>query len=205
MNANPKPTVLYLCVSNAGKSQMAEAITRQIAGDKITACSAGTHPKESVNELSARVVAEAGGDMSNARPKGIDPALLASADRVIVIGDEAQVEPVDGMRATIERWTIDEPSAHGVEGAPRMRLVRDQIASHVAHLVLELTGQPSENKARYDAVIDALAERWKDRYSRDQVRSAVREAHSELLRDAKIDSYLPVLVENRAGELLRGR
>lgn len=145
-----RPTVLFICVSNVGKSQMAEALMHQIAGDAIDAHSAGTSPKTEVNALSAQVVAEAGADMSQARPKPIDPDLLTRADRVIILGDDAQVDEVPGMRASIERWSTDEPSERGIDGVERMRLVRDDIANRVAALALELTGQPGGNPPHTD-------------------------------------------------------
>ena len=62
------PVVLFVCRSNAGKSQMAEALMRQVVGDAVEVHSAGTRPKGEVNDLSARVVAEVGADMSAATP-----------------------------------------------------------------------------------------------------------------------------------------
>ena len=133
-----RPNVLFICVSNAGKSQMAEALLRAQVGDAVDARSAGTHPKGAVNAESAASVARAGADMSTATSKGIDPELLRRADRVVILGRDAQVEPVDGMRATIERWETDEPSLRGIEGDERMDLIRDDISARVAVLASEL-------------------------------------------------------------------
>lgn len=142
------PVVLFICKSNAGKSQMAEALLRQVVGAAVEIHSAGTDPKTDVNEQSARAVHEVGADMSTATPKGVDPDLLRNADRVIVLGREAQVAPVEGMRATIETWETDEPSTRGIEGEERMRLVRDDIADRVAVLAMELTGQETGHQQR---------------------------------------------------------
>ena len=68
----------------------------------------------------------------------IDPELVRSVDRVVLVGGEAQVEPVDGMRGTIETWVTDEPSLRGIEGEERMRLVRDDIDARVLALLDEL-------------------------------------------------------------------
>lgn len=200
-----RPSVLFVCVSNAGKSQMAEALGRQMAGTAIDFHSAGTKPKDQVNVQSVEAVAESGADMSRARPKPVDPQLLRDADRVIILGEDAQVEPVDGMRAPIERWVTDEPSTRGIDGIERMRLVRDDIASRVSSLVLELTGQPRSNDARYEKLIDDLADRYEGVFTEDDVRSAVREAHSGLLPGVRVTQYLPVLVERFAGELLTAK
>ncbi|MFB9776540.1 low molecular weight phosphatase family protein [Brevibacterium otitidis] len=129
-----RPSVLFVCVKNGGKSQMAAALMRYHAGDAVEVHSAGTKPGTSLNALSADVVAEVGADMSGESPKPIDPELLRRVDRVIVLGEEAHVEPVDGMTATIETWNTDEPSERGIEGIERMRLVRDDIDTRVQAL-----------------------------------------------------------------------
>jgi arsenate-mycothiol transferase len=133
------PSVLFVCVKNGGKSQMAAALMRQAAGDKVEVHSAGTHPGSSINAESAAAVAEVGADMSDQVPKPIDPALLARVDRVVVLGSEAVVDPVPGMIGSIETWETVEPSRDGIEGADRMRLIRDDIAARVTVLITELT------------------------------------------------------------------
>ena len=135
-----KPTVLFVCVSNAGKSQMAEALLRRRVGDAIDIHSAGTKPKPveaGVNAESAASVALVGASMAHAIPKGIDPDLLRTADRVVILGADAQVEPVEGLRGTIERWDTGEPSLRGIEGAERMDLIRDDIDARVGALASE--------------------------------------------------------------------
>jgi len=133
------PSVLFVCVKNGGKSQMAAALMRQAASDRVEVHSAGTHPGTAINAESAAAVAEVGADMSDQAPKPIDPALLARVDRVVVLGSEAVVTPLPGMAGTIETWETVEPSTDGIEGAERMRLIRDDIAARVATLVTELT------------------------------------------------------------------
>ena len=133
------PSVLFVCVKNGGKSQMAAALLRHHAGDAVEVHSAGTKPGSAINALSADVVAEVGADMSAGFTKPIDPALLARVDRVVVLGEEAVVEPVPGMAGTITTWVTDEPSERGIEGAERMRLVRDDIDARVRTLLDDLT------------------------------------------------------------------
>ncbi|MGO0576352.1 arsenate-mycothiol transferase ArsC [Ornithinimicrobium panacihumi] len=133
-----RPTVVFVCQSNAGKSQMAEALLRQVVGDEVEIHSAGTRPGTDINHESEAALAEIGADMSGGTPKGVDPELLRRADRVVVLGENAQLEPVDGQRAEIERWVTDEPSARGVHGQERMRLVRDDIRARVQQLAAEL-------------------------------------------------------------------
>lgn len=133
-----RPTVLFVCVSNAGKSQMAEALMRAQVGDAISIHSAGTTPKGAVNPEAAASVARAGASLADATSKGIDPDLLRTADRVVILGRDAHVEPVPGMTATVERWDTDEPSARGIEGGTRMDLIRDDIGARVRLLAAEL-------------------------------------------------------------------
>lgn len=133
-----RPSVLFVCVKNGGKSQMAAALMERLAGDDVEVHSAGTAPGNAVNALSAEAVAEVGADMSGGTPKAIDPDLLARVDRVVVLGGEARVEPVEGMAGTIETWVTDEPSERGIEGVERMRLVRDDIDARVHALLADL-------------------------------------------------------------------
>ncbi|MFB9074766.1 low molecular weight phosphatase family protein [Citricoccus parietis] len=137
--SSSRPSVLFVCAKNGGKSQMAAALMEHHAGGTVEVHSAGTKPGETLNALSAEVVAESGADMSAGRPKPIDPGLLARVDRVVVLGGEAEVEPLEGMAGTIETWHTDEPSARRIEGVERMRLVRDDIDARVRVLLAELT------------------------------------------------------------------
>ncbi len=136
---SPVPSVLFVCVRNGGKSQMAEALMRLRAGDAVEALSAGTDPGPTINLQSAASVAELGADMSRATTRPVTPELLRAVDRVVVLGEEATVEPVDGQRAPIETWVLDEPSLRGIEGEERMRLVRDEIDTRVRALLAQLT------------------------------------------------------------------
>ena len=132
------PSVLFVCVKNGGKSQMAAALMRLHAGDAVAVHSAGTRPGSAINALAAAAVAEVGADMSGDTPTALDPDLLRQVDRVIVLGDEARVVPVEDMVGTIEVWHTDEPSERGIEGMDRMRLVRDDIDRRVRALLTDL-------------------------------------------------------------------
>nr|WP_240394036.1 low molecular weight phosphatase family protein [Corynebacterium lactis] len=117
---------------------MAEAITKAKYGDRIRAFSAGVSPKTKINAQSAASVAEIGASMEGATPKGLDDELLRSADRVVIIGAAAQLDFPDDARGSLERWITDEPSERGIEGAERMRLIRDDIARRVDKLAAQL-------------------------------------------------------------------
>lgn len=132
------PSVLFVCVKNGGKSQMAAALMRKAVGDGVVVHSAGTRPGETVNSLSADVMAEVGVDISRETPKPIDPDLLARVDVVVTLGREAVVEPPAGVR--LVNWDTVEPSEQGIAGIERMRLVRDDIAARIEILAAELMG-----------------------------------------------------------------
>ncbi len=134
-----KPSVLFVCVKNGGKSQIAAALMRKLGG--VDVASAGTRPGSVVNEEAAAAVAELGASMAGMTPRVLDPAEVAGVDRVVVLGTEAVVEPVAGMRGRIETWITDEPSSRGIEGMERMRLVVADIAPRVETLHKELTGR----------------------------------------------------------------
>ena len=128
-----RPSVLFVCVRNGGKSQMAAGLMRKAAGDRVDVHSAGTTPGSQINALSAQVLAEVGADMGGETPRPIDPTLLRTVDLVITLGREAVVEVPPNVE--LRNWDTDEPSERGIDGIERMRLVRDDIADRVADLL----------------------------------------------------------------------
>lgn len=136
---SPAPSVLFVCVRNGGKSQMAAALMRLRAGDAVEVHSAGTRPGSAVNALSAEAVAEVGADMTGETPTALDPDLARRVDRVVVLGEEAAGEVDDDDEViTTDVWHTDEPAHRGIEGLERMRLVRDDIDRRVRDLLEEL-------------------------------------------------------------------
>ena len=132
-----KPSVLFVCVKNGGKSQMAAGLMDKVAGDSVTTASAGSKPGSAVNDLSAEVLAEVGVDISQNVPRQITREDQEQADLVVILGPEAQVDEVEGT--LYERWETDEPSERGIDGIERMRLVRDDILDRVTALHTTLT------------------------------------------------------------------
>ncbi len=129
-------TVLFVCVKNGGKSQMAAGLFRRaVAADpdagRWRVVSAGTRAGSALNALSVESLAEVGVDVADQRPQQLTPELQRAADVVVTVG-EAEVEPLPGAR--YETWSVDEPSLRGVDGIERMRLVRDDIARQVEDL-----------------------------------------------------------------------
>jgi len=135
----PVPSVLFVCVRNGGKSQMAAGLMRHVAGDRVEVHSAGTQPGEKINALSAETLAEVGADMSGETPKPVDPELLRRVDLVVTLGREAQLDVPDGTE--LRNWDTDEPSTRGIDGIERMRLIRDDIAARVDELLTELAAR----------------------------------------------------------------
>jgi arsenate-mycothiol transferase len=133
------PSVLFVCVKNGGKSQMAAGLMRDTAGDRVTVDSAGTAPGTAINALSAQTLLEVGIDITDQVPKALTDELIGGADRVIVLGREAQVQRIGGT--LVEYWDTDEPSERGIDGIERMRLVRDDITRRIGLLARELDGQ----------------------------------------------------------------
>ena len=131
------PSVLFVCVRNGGKSQMAAGLMRKAAGDRVAVHSAGTNPGTSTNALSAEVLAELGAEMDSDTPRPVDPELLRTVDLVVTLGRDAVVEVPAGVE--LRNWDTDEPSKRGIDGIERMRLVRDDIDARVHALLVELT------------------------------------------------------------------
>ncbi|MEV0107762.1 low molecular weight phosphatase family protein [Nocardia sp. NPDC050799] len=130
------PTVLFVCVRNSGKSQMAAGLMRRAGSGQVVALSAGTDPGTKLNALSVAALAEVGVDIGGEHPKPVDPLLLHAVDLVVVLGREADLDIAPGVR--VRRCDTDEPSRRGIEGIEGMRLVRDDIAARVRGLLTEL-------------------------------------------------------------------
>ncbi|MBJ7386772.1 MAG: low molecular weight phosphatase family protein [Mycolicibacterium sp.] len=137
MTDTSTPSVLFVCVKNGGKSQMAAGLMRQLAGDTVTVHSAGTKPGGAVNDLSAQALLEVGVDITTEQPTPVDYELARDVDLVVTLGREAKLDPLPGTR--VENWDTDEPSDRGIDGLERMRLVRDDITARVQRLHTPLT------------------------------------------------------------------
>lgn len=110
------PKVLFICVANAGKSQMAEAIARAKYATQFTALSAGTNPKTTTNALAAKSVAEIGASIDGASPKPIDPTILRTAERVVFIGDDAPAQGIAGDRCPPRGQQVQSWGGHAHHG-----------------------------------------------------------------------------------------
>lgn len=140
-----RPRVVFVCVKNGGKSQMAAGLMAKAAGDAVQVDSAGTKPGVEVNALSAQVLQEVGVDITHQVPKALTPEMVANADLVVTLGRDAVVEPIGDT--PIVNWDTDEPSERGIEGIERMRLVRDDIAARVDALTVGLSRHQSPSSS----------------------------------------------------------
>ena len=128
-----RPSVLFVCVHNAGRSQMAAGWLRHLAGDGVEVRSAGSIPADQVNPAAVEAMAEVGIDISEQRPKVLTGDAVESSDVVITMGcgDVCPVFP--GTRYL--DWQLDDPAGKGVEA---VRPIRDEIERRVRTLLSEL-------------------------------------------------------------------
>lgn len=128
-----KPTVLFLCTHNAGRSQMAMGFFTQLAGDAAVAWSGGSEPGNEVNPAAVEAMAERGIDISHEYPKPWTDEIVQAADVIVTMGcgDACPIFP--GRR--YEEWVLDDPAGMGVEA---VRPIRDEIERRVRQLLGEL-------------------------------------------------------------------
>jgi arsenate reductase len=128
-----RPSVLFVCTHNAGRSQMAAGFLRTLAGDRVDVLSAGTEPAEDVNPVAVEAMAEKGIDLSEARPRRLEDAAVESADVVITMGCGDACPLYPGKR--YEDWALEDPAGKGIED---VRRIRDQIEARVRALAVDL-------------------------------------------------------------------
>jgi arsenate reductase (thioredoxin) len=140
--ADELPEVLFVCVHNAGRSQMAAALLEQKAGDRVRIRSAGSEPSELLNPAVVGAMAEIGIDISSERPKRLADDMVRQADVVITMGcgDACPIYP--GKR--YEDWELEDPSGKDLQ---TVRGIRDRISERVDRLLRDLTGRASPSAA----------------------------------------------------------
>ena len=137
MSTATKPSVLFVCVHNAGRSQMAAAYTHHLSGGAVEVRSAGSAPADQVNPSAVEATAEEGIDITAETPKILTPDAVQSSDVVITLGcgDTCPIFP--GKR--YEDWELDDPAGKGVDS---VRPIRDDIKQRVLTLLDELGVTP---------------------------------------------------------------
>jgi len=128
-----KPTVLFVCVHNAGRSQMAAGFMRELGGDRVEVLSAGSAPKDSINPIAVEALAEVGIDIRNQQPKVLTTEAVLESDAVITMGCGDACPFYPGKR--YEDWVLEDPAGQDIDF---VRKVRDEIKGRVATLLSEL-------------------------------------------------------------------
>jgi arsenate reductase len=132
-NQMAEVSVLFVCVHNAGRSQMAAGFMRELGKDRVEVLSAGSAPKDSINPVAVAAMAELGIDIANQSPKVLTVDAVQSSDAVITMGcgDVCPIFP--GKR--YEDWVLDDPAGQGIES---VRAIRDEIKLRVEKLLAEI-------------------------------------------------------------------
>ncbi len=132
MSANT-PYILFLCVHNAGRSQMAAGFARHLGGAGVGVFSGGSEPAESVNQAAVEAMAERGIDISTEKPRPWSTEMFQPADVVVTMGCGDECPYVPGKRYL--DWELDDPAGKGLN---EVRLIRDEIERRVENLLDEL-------------------------------------------------------------------
>jgi arsenate reductase (thioredoxin) len=128
-----KPSVLFVCVHNAGRSQMAAGYLTHLAGDRIDVRSAGSAPADKINPVAVAAMAEEGIDITSEQPKILTTDAVRASDVVITMGCGDTCPYFPGKR--YEDWVLDDPAGQGIDA---VRPIRDEIRRRIEHLISEL-------------------------------------------------------------------
>ncbi|MEV5837652.1 arsenate reductase ArsC [Nocardia sp. NPDC052112] len=137
VSEDAKPSVLFVCVHNAGRSQMAAAYLTHLAGDRVEVRSAGSQPAQQVNPVAVQAMREVGIDISTETPKVLTAGAVQASDVVITMGCGDACPFFPGTRYL--DWKLDDPAGQGIDA---VRPIRDQIETRIRDLLDEL-GIPS--------------------------------------------------------------
>ena len=129
-NADPVPEVLFLCVHNAGRSQMAAGFARHLGGDSLRVRSASSEPAERVNPVAVEAMAEVGIDISDAVPARLDDEAVRSADYIVTMGCGDACPVLPGIEHL--DWALADPAGQPL---PAVRAIRDEIERRVRALL----------------------------------------------------------------------
>jgi arsenate reductase (thioredoxin) len=130
-----KPSVLFVCVHNAGRSQMAAGYLKQLSGGAIDVRSAGSEPADKINPVAVRAMAEEGIDIAAEQPTILTTEAVQASDVVITMGCDDSCPYYPGKR--YEDWTLDDPAGQDIDV---VRPIRNQIRQRVEQLVQGLLG-----------------------------------------------------------------
>jgi arsenate reductase len=130
---SPRATVLFVCVHNAGRSQIAAGFLEHLAGDRVDVLSAGTEPKDDINPSAIEAMAEVGIDITHNSPKVLTTEAVQASDYVITMGCGDTCPYFPGKKYL--DWPLEDPAGKGVED---VRPIRDEIRAKVVALIAEI-------------------------------------------------------------------
>lgn len=128
-----RPTVLFVCVHNAGRSQMAAGYLQHLGAGRVEVLSAGSAPADTINPVAIEAMAEEGIDIAAAQPKVLTTEAVQESDVVVTMGCGDACPYFPGKR--YEDWKLDDPAGQGIDS---VRVIRDQIRGRVEALLAEL-------------------------------------------------------------------
>ncbi|WP_380282237.1 arsenate reductase ArsC [Kitasatospora purpeofusca] len=139
MTTSPETSVLFVCIHNAGRSQMAAGFLAHLAGDRVEVRSAGSVPGDRVNPAAVAAMAEVGIDISDQRPKILTAEAVQASDYVITMGCGDACPYFPGKKYL--DWELEDPAGQGVEA---VRPIRDAIKALIENLIAEIdAGRPA--------------------------------------------------------------
>ncbi|WP_369054251.1 arsenate reductase ArsC [Kineococcus terrestris] len=133
MTETSKPSVLFVCVHNAGRSQMAAGFATALSGGAVEVRSAGSLPAEAINPVAVQAMAEVGIDITGQQPKVLTPEAVRASDAVVTMGCGDACPFYPGKR--YEDWALTDPAGQGIEV---VRQVRDEVRARVEALLADL-------------------------------------------------------------------
>ncbi|QLY29791.1 arsenate reductase ArsC [Nocardia huaxiensis] len=141
--SSQKPSVLFVCVHNAGRSQMAQGFLAHLAGDAVEVRSAGTAPAGTLNPMAIEAMREIGIDITTQTPKLLTPDTVETSTVVITMGCGDTCPYFPGV--TYRDWKLDDPAGQTLD---TVRRIRDDIEHHVRALLDELTPTPTTTSGK---------------------------------------------------------
>ncbi len=141
MTAAPIASVLFVCIHNAGRSQMAAGFLTHLAGDRVEVRSAGSMPGDQVNPSAVAAMAELGIDISDQRPKVLTTEAVQASDYVITMGCGDACPYFPGKKYL--DWKLDDPAGQGVEA---VRPIRDEIKGLIEGLIAEIDAKTASSQ-----------------------------------------------------------
>ena len=192
--------VLFVCIQNAGRSQMAQALFERYAPEEMRAESAGTEPAERIHPIVVEAMAEVGIDLSGRRPKRLTVEMQLHADLAVTLGCGGRCPYVP---TRVEDWDVADPAGRPIE---EVRAIRDEIAGRVddllVHRAMEIRADRTAHELRLERLLPSLIAEFEGTHTAQEIRECA-DAVLANYDDVRILSHVATLAERRARECLR--